>query len=268
MTIPIFQVDAFTDEPFGGNPAAVCLPGREMDDEWMLNVAREMNLSETAFLLRNAEEDEEAAPRWGLRWFTPGGEVDLCGHATLAAAHVLLEQSWDEGTLTFDTLSGPLRARQNGAKIQLDFPAEPARARELDDAVLNAIGTGALWTGANRMDALVEVGSEKIVRGLTPDFAALRELDYRGYIVTAPADSEAFDFVSRCFYPKYGINEDPVTGSAHCALGPYWGARLGKESLMGYQASRRGGVVHMKLAEERIYLSGNAVTVLTGTLSV
>jgi len=261
MPITILQVDAFTDRPFTGNPAAVCFLTENRDDRWMQQVAREMNLSETAFLLRLRDG-------WGLRWFTPTTEVDLCGHATLASAHALWEMrhlSGDE-VARFHTKSGLLTARRAGETIEMDFPAEPAESCSFPTDLARALGISMSWVGMNRFDYLVEIESEKALRALNPDLAALAELEERGVIVTARSSDVRFDFVSRFFAPRLGVDEDPVTGSAHCALGPYWGEKLGKEELTGYQASQRGGVVRVGLAGERVRLGGKAVTVLRGQL--
>ena len=266
MTLPIFQVDAFTDRPFAGNPAGVCLlpAGSPFADEaWMQAVAREMNLSETAFLV-------PARDGFGLRWFTPAVEVDLCGHATLASAWVLFEQGLLAAgrTARFHTRSGLLSARLQEGWIELDFPAEPAAAAEAPKVLLEALAVKPLFVGRNRFDYLVEVDSEQIVRGLAPDLRRLAALRERGVMVTSRSDSPQYDFVSRFFAPGAGIDEDPVTGSAHCCLGPFWGDRLGKKELTGYQASARGGVVRVALAGERVLLYGQAVTVLRGELQV
>ena len=267
MTRPLFQVDSFTAEPFAGNPAAVCLLGGEAADPgWMQRVATEMNMSETAFLRPQGE-----AGRYGLRWFTPTVEVDLCGHATLASAHVL----WTEGLadpglqLRFDTASGPLAARRDGdGVIWLDFPATPAAPVDPPAGLLEALGGAARWVGLGRLDYLVELEDEAGVRALAPDVRRLDGLGARGVIVTAPAEAAAggYDFVSRFFAPGAGIDEDPVTGSAHCALGPYWAERLGRSELTGFQASRRGGQVRVDLRGDRVLLGGQAVTVLRGQL--
>jgi PhzF family phenazine biosynthesis protein len=265
MPAPLFHVDAFTDRPFAGNPAAVCVLDGDRDDAWMAAVAAEMNLSETAFLRRGKDA-------WSLRWFTPTVEVDLCGHATLASAHALWENGFaDRGSdLAFDTRSGRLGARARGDRIALDFPAEPAAEIPRPAALLAALGIPeARWTGRNRLDFLVEAAGEADVRALSPDFRALAAATRpgRGVIVTARAASDRHDFVSRYFAPDAGIDEDPVTGSAHCALGPFWAERLGKREVTGYQASRRGGTVGVRLAEGgRVELSGRAVTVSRGEL--
>ena len=265
MRIPIFQVDAFTDRPFAGNPAGVCILAGERDDTWLAAVAAEMNLPETAFLRR-----ENGA--WRLRWFTPTVEMPLCGHATLASAHAL----WDAGfadpgeRLVFHTMSGPLTAQRKDGAIELDFPAEPAEAAPAPPDLLAALGIARpRFTGRNRLDWLVEAESAAAVRGVAPDLPALRRAGgtARGVIVTAASDRPEFDFVSRFFAPAAGIDEDPVTGSAHCCLGPYWGARLGKVVVVGFQASRRGGIVRVRLEGERVALGGTAVTILRGELA-
>jgi predicted PhzF superfamily epimerase YddE/YHI9 len=258
MSIPLFQVDSFTDRPFAGNPAGVCLPDGPCEPEWMQAVAREMNLSETAFVVPQGED-------YHLRWFTPAVEVELCGHATLASAHVL----WETGRLApgvaarFRTRSGLLTAEPEGDWIRLDFPANPARECAPPAGLLEALGAEARFVGLNVFDYLVELADESAVRGLTPDVTALGTLSARGVVVTAPSAGR-FDFVSRFFAPAAGIAEDPVTGSAHCCLAPYWGQRLGKTEMWGYQASARGGVVGVRLAGERVHLLGKAVTVLRG----
>jgi PhzF family phenazine biosynthesis protein len=261
MGLTICQVDAFTDKPFAGNPAAVCILPEPRDDRWMQDVAREMNLSETAFLL----EQEDG---YNLRWFTPAMEVPLCGHATLASAHTL----WETGRLKpgeqarFDTLSGPLKAQREGDWIELDFPSEPEQ-RSVDPAdVGKALGVTPKHVGKNRMYYLTEVDSEKVVRNLKPDFSLVEKLPTQGIAVTSLSDSPEYDFVSRFFAPKAGVNEDPVTGSAHCFLGPHWGKRLNKEEFLAYQASPRGGVVRVRLGRDRVYLGGQTITVMEGAL--
>jgi PhzF family phenazine biosynthesis protein len=268
VTVPLFQVDAFTAEPFAGNPAAVCLLDRDAEPGWMQRVAAEMNLAETAFV-RPLPSGDDAV--FGLRWFTPAVEVELCGHATLATAHVL----WSEGRagagrpLRFQTLSGELRADDRDRTIELDFPATPPAPADPPAALLEALGEPARtlrWAGRSRFDHLLELGSEAAVRALEPDFRKLREVSTRGVIATARSEEDGFDFVSRFFAPAVGIDEDPVTGSAHCALGPYWADRLGRADLVGFQASPRGGVVRTRTAGDRVLLGGQAVTVLRGTL--
>jgi PhzF family phenazine biosynthesis protein len=261
MPVRLTTVDAFSAAPFAGNPAAVCLLPAARDDVWMQAVAREMNLAETAFLLRCGDE-------FGLRWFTPAVEVDLCGHATLASAHVL----WEEGHLDpaaearFHTRSGLLRATRQTTWITLDFPATPPVQCDPPPEITQAIGAPSRFVARTRFDYLVELESEAAVRGLRPDLALLAGLGGRGVIVTSRAQSPGIDFVSRFFAPAVGVPEDPVTGSAHCALGPLWGERLGKTSLVGYQASPRGGVVRVALAGDRVLLGGQAVTVLRAEL--
>ena len=261
MPIPLFQIDAFTDKPFSGNPAAVCLLDRERDAQWMQAVAAEMNLSETAFV-RKIEEGFE------LRWFTPAVEVDLCGHATLATAQAL----WHEGVadlmqpICFHTRSGVLTAGRNGNFIELNFPAIRLEEMVSLPQLSESLGIKPLLVAKTRFDLLVEVESETSIRGMTPDFAKLKQLPVRGVIVTAHSDDTAYDFVSRFFAPAEGIDEDPVCGSAHCVLGPFWGERLGKQALIGHQISTRGGVVRVRLAGDRVILGGQAVTVLRGEL--
>lgn len=263
MTIPIYQVDAFTGTPFAGNPAAVCMLSEAQDERWMQNVAREMNLSETAFLLKQSDG-------YNLRWFTPAVEVELCGHATLASAHTL----WEAGYLPqnqqarFHTLSGLLTADRRGAWIEMNFPAKPEEPASVPAGLAEALGVTPTYVGKSQFDYLVEVESEEIVRGLQPDFALLTTIPVRGVIVTSRASAPAsdYDFVSRFFGPRVGVNEDPVTGSAHCVLSPYWSKRLGKNELVGYQASPRGGIVQVRLDGGRVWLGGQAVTVLRGEL--
>jgi PhzF family phenazine biosynthesis protein len=262
----IVQVDAFADRPFAGNPAAVCVLDGPADESWMQNVAREMNLSETAFVLPESAGDESGTYR--LRWFTPTVEVDLCGHATLAAAHVLWENQHLplEATAVFQTRSGRLSARRSGSLIALDFPAEPIRTREAPAGLREALGTTPRFVGGNRMDMLVELRDEAEVRALAPDLGRLRLLPIRGLIVTAASGRAGVDFVSRFFAPAAGVDEDPVTGSAHCALGPFWSDRLGRNVLVGEQVSTRGGRVHVQVLGDRVELAGQAVTVLRGEL--
>ena len=261
MSLRIAQVDAFTDKPFAGNPAAVCLLPVPRDEGWMQSVAREMNLSETAFLVPQSDG-------YALRWFTPAVEVALCGHATLASAHVL----WEDGHLPpgrqarFHTRSGLLTGDRAGEWIELDFPAKREEPAPAPAGLAQALGVAPKYVGRNQFDYLVEVDGESTVRNLAPDHAALAALPVRGVIVTSRADSRGYDFVSRFFAPGSGVPEDPVTGSAHCALGPYWQARLGKSDFVAYQASPRGGVVRVRVVGERVKLGGKAVTVLRGEL--
>ena len=262
----LFQIDAFTDSAFKGNPAAVCLlDGRDVTAEWMQSVAAEMNLSETAFVRR-----ERAERDWSLRWFTPTIEVALCGHATLATAHALLEEGLllHGGTARFHTKSGALTATHAGDLIELDFPTKVAEPSEPADGLIEGLGAHPMHVARNEFDYLVEMASEDDIRSLKPDHAMLRRLPVRGVIVTSRASTPGFDFVSRFFAPGSGVDEDPVTGSAHCALAPYWAPRLGKTEFTAYQASPRGGVLRVTLAGERVRLAGRSVTVLRGDLKV
>ena len=267
MAIEIFHVDAFTRAPFAGNPAAVCVLSSEMPESWMRSMGAEMNLSETAFVMPDAQP-------MPLRWFTPTTEVALCGHATLATAHVL----WETGrldrarSLSFSTLSGTLQAERDGDGIKLTLPAMRIGAGTPPGPVLDSlrdapiVETREVIPGAGERDWLVRLDSEAAVRQLRPDFQLLRQAN-AGLIVTAPAVMAGMDFVSRYFAPSYGIDEDPVTGAAHCGLIPYWAALLGRSELCGYQASRRGGVVRGRPAGTRVELVGHAVTVMRGQLS-
>lgn len=256
------QVDAFTDQPFAGNPAAVCVLSAPRTDAWMQSVAREMNLSETAFLLRDGDA-------YRLRWFTPEVEVDLCGHATLASAHALWEDGWLDpaAPACFDTRSGRLQAQREGQWIELDFPALPIQQPVQDvEPLARILGQPVRLAARSLYDLLVEVGSEESVRALKPDIGRLAALPVRGVIVTSVASTAGFDFVSRFFAPALGVDEDPVCGSAHCCLAPFWAERLGKPDLLAYQASPRGGVVRTRLRGSRVLLGGRAVTVLRGEL--
>jgi len=263
VTVRMFKVDSFTDRPFAGNPAGVCLLPEAREAGWMQAVAREMNLSETAFLVRSGGG-------FDLRWFTPVAEVSLCGHATLASAHVL----WEEGVLAggeparFATKSGPLTAERREGRIEMDFPAKLEQPAEPPGNLLRALGCEARYVGRNQFDYLVLLDDEAAVRAVAPDFAKLRTVEVRGVIVTARSSDPAFDFVSRFFAPKVGVDEDPVTGSAHCALAPFWGARLGKTEMRAWQASARGGEMTVRTAGDRVFLGGRAVTILRGELVV
>jgi PhzF family phenazine biosynthesis protein len=255
----MFIVDAFTSRPFAGNPAAVCLLSEAAADSWMQQVASEMNLSETAFLL--PEQDG-----YRLRWFTPTVEVKLCGHATLASAHVLweAERLASSQPARFYTRSGLLTVERGPQGMTMDFPAQPAQpTREWQD-LPSMLGVKASFIGDNGTDCLMELADEQTLRSLRPDFGRLAQYSVRGIIITARADTAGYDFVSRFFAPAAGINEDPVTGSAHCCLGPYWSERLQKRDLVGYQASARGGVVQIGVRGDRVLLGGQAVTVLRG----
>ena len=265
MTIPITQVDAFTAEPFAGNPAAVCVLTAARDAAWMQHVAREMNLAETAFL---QPRPQPQADGFDLRWFTPAVEVDLRGHATLASAHVL----WESGRLAagdvarFHTRSGLLTATRRGDWIELDFPLMPDTPADPPAGLVEALGVTAAYVGKSRFDYLVELADEAAVRGVAPDFRRLRAVDARGVMVTSRAASPEYDFVSRFFAPGAGIDEDPVTGSAHCCLAAFWQRRLGKDRFLARQLSARGGVLRVEVAGDRVRLGGQAVTVLRGEL--
>ena len=262
MTLPLFIVDAFTDRPFSGNPAGVVLLPGPADPGWMQSVAAELRHSETAFLYAG-----DGA--WTLRWFTPAAEVRLCGHATLAAAHVL----WSAGqanaaaAVEFDTASGRLTARRHHEFVELDFPAQPATAAPAPPGLLESVGVEPTAVASNGTDWLLELADEPSVLAVTPDFGRLAEVDARGVMITAASQRSGVDFVSRWFGPAVGVDEDPVTGSAHCALGPWWAVRLGRDELVGYQASPRGGTVRVRVAGERVRLAGSAVTVVAGQLT-
>ena len=265
VSVPLFQVDSFTDERFRGNPAAVCLLDRPADATWMQSVAAEMNLAETAFVV-------PADGAYALRWFTPTTEVPLCGHATLASAHVLWETArLDAHTpARFDTASGRLECRRVAeAGIEMDFPAEvptPAVATDMPVRLDDALRARAVHVARGRTHCLVELADEATVRELRPDLAMLTELDANGVIVTAASDDSEFDFVSRYFAPRVGIPEDPVTGAAHCMLAPWWANRLGRTELVGRQVSSRGGIVRVRVDGDRVHLGGQAVTVVRGEL--
>ncbi len=266
MTTPIWQVDAFADRAFTGNPAAVCILQSFPSDQWMQNVAMEMNLAETAFVVPTDEVGS-----FQLRWFTPTTEVDLCGHATLAAAHTLIEQAraeWWE-LIRFQTRSGELTCTQADSRITLDFPATPP-SDDVDPKVakqiLNALGISQATVLQSKYDLLVIVEDASIINSLRPNFNALADINTRGVMASAASGPKGIDFVSRFFAPQCGINEDPVTGSAHCCLAPYWADRLNKTSLVGYQASSRGGTVACEVVGDRVHLTGTAVTVLEGRL--
>ncbi len=261
MSLPLLQIDAFTDTPFSGNPAAVCVLDDKRDDSWMQRVAREMNLSETAFLLPHQDG-------WNLRWFTPSTEVNLCGHATLASAHMLWEEDYlpASAQARFHTRSGLLTAVRTSRGIELDFPVaaiQPSPARPDLASALGLEPVGIFVAGPNW---LVETADAGVLRNLAPDYGALGRIAPGRAIVTCRSDVAPYDFLSRFFAPAVGVNEDPVTGSAHCALAPFWAERLGKQEMIGYQASPRGGVVGVTLAAERVKLRGGAITVLRGEL--
>jgi PhzF family phenazine biosynthesis protein len=261
MDVPLWTVDAFTDRRFSGNPASVCLLEQALPDETLQAVAAEMNHSETAFL--RAQDGE-----WALRWFTPRVEVALCGHATLASAHVL----WESGRLprdaraTFHTASGLLTATLESDRIALDFPIEPADPIPEPEGLADSLGAEIVRVGRNRMDLLAELDDEATVQALRPDLTRLATQPVRGTIVTARSSAPGVDFVSRFFAPQSGVNEDPVTGSAHCALAPWWSERLGRTAMTGRQLSARGGTVGVRLSGARVHLLGTAVTVVEGKL--
>ncbi|PWI45675.1 PhzF family phenazine biosynthesis protein [Streptomyces sp. ICBB 8177] len=272
-------VDAFTERPFAGNPAAVVILDGDTEggagfpaEQHMLRVAAELNLSETAFVHRlHGDARQQAGADWALRWFTPATEVDMCGHATLATAHVLLTTGAARGTISFATRSGVLTARADGDAITLDFPTAPLTRVEVPEGLAEALGTPVLSahdTGPHVGDLLAEVADERTVRALTPDLTALARLDHRGVIVTAAAEEPSGDhaFVSRFFGPAVGVPEDPVTGSAHTALSPFWSERLGGTDLTGLQVSARTGRVRTALRGDRVLLTGHAVTVIEAEL--
>ncbi len=264
MNFDLFHVDAFTSDPFHGNPAAVCLVEKEMPDDWLQNMGAEMNLAETAFLICLSQN------RYALRWFTPAVEVELCGHATLASTQVLFDEKLvdDQKPIVFETRSGKLIAERKNGRIALDFPSEPPVGCETPSGLERALGISILYCGRNRFDYLVEVESESAVREMKPDLAALEALGSRGVVVTARAEATAdADFISRAFFPNVGIAEDPVTGSAHCMLGPYWAQKLDRDTLTGYQASKRGGYVHVKMKGARVELLGDAVIVFKAMMT-
>ncbi len=267
MKLPIFTVDAFSSKPFAGNPAAVCILAEPITDSLMQNIAFELNLAETAFVHKEKDKDG-----FSLRWMTPVSEVDICGHATLATSHIL----WQEGicakneTIHYNTRSGLLKADYHEGEIGLNFPAIPQKKIEYSKDLIAAIGgVTPKYVGMTKWNYLIELESESDVRNLKPNFDIMLKLPGWGTIVTAIADKGSkFDFVSRFFAPEKGIQEDPVTGSAHCALGPYWAGRLGKDSFIAYQASERGGVLGIKVTGDRVMLAGEAVTVISGEIEV
>ena len=261
--LELWLIDAFTDRAFAGNPAAVCLLDRERPDEWLQQVAAEMNQAETAFLLK--QEDG-----YRLRWLTPKVEVDLCGHATLASAHFLWQKKLlaPKAEARFHTRSGLLTAKKDGEWMVLDFPATPAAVTEPPPYLLDSLKSPGADVLFSTTDYLVVLPAASKVRELKPDYRLLSAVEARGVIVTAPSDLDGVDFISRFFAPQSGVDEDSVTGSAHCTLGPYWGARLGQSVMTGFQASPRGGQVRVELAGDRVRLGGKAVTVLKGKLNL
>ncbi len=261
MGIKIYQVDAFSDKAFHGNPAAVCILSEPINEKWAQKVAMEMNLSETAFLYKEGNG-------YNLRWFTPTVEVDLCGHATLASAHVLWEENYldPQEKAIFNTKSGILQAEQANGWIKLDFPVKPIVEASPPPGLLEILGIKANFVGVNKSDYLIEVENEAAVRNITPNSLELRKLPVRGVIVTSQATKGEFDFISRFFVPGSGIDEDPVTGSAHCCLGPYWQSKIKKDFFYAYQASKRGGTIKIQVKKDRVHLYGQAITVLKGEL--
>ncbi len=256
MRLPLHLVDAFADGPFTGNPAAVVRLDAARDEAWMQSLAMEMNQAETAFVRRLDDG-------WSLRWFTPRAEVDLCGHATLASAHALWHHHGEtEPVLRFDTRSGVLTARRDDDAITLDFPAIASREADPMAELEAALGVRPVEVHRGRFDLMCVLEDAATLRALDPDLGAIARLDARGVIVTAPGDVDGIDFVSRFFAPALGVPEDPVTGSAHCALAPWWSARLGRDTLVGRQCSPRGGTVRCRLVGDRVELTGRAVTTL------
>lgn len=262
MTLRCWQVDAFTDRPFGGNPAAVVWLTEPRTDDWLQSVAAEMNLSETAFVTPTSDGMQ-------LRWFTPTVEVDLCGHATLASAYILWESNLASPNepLRFHTKSGTLICQRRDSMIEMNFPTIVPEEVPLPEGLLDALrASSPSFAGKTRLDWLIEFSSPEQVRNLKPDFRRLAEVPTRGVIVTARSDDDRFDFISRFFAPAAGIDEDPATGSAHCSLTPYWASKLNKKSLTAYQASRRGAVLYVQHLEDRVQIAGQAVTVWSGEL--
>lgn len=266
MRLSITTVDAFADRPFTGNPAAVCVLNESqtgLDDDTLQAIAMEMNLSETAYVRRVPDG-------FNLRWFTPAVEVELCGHATLASAHVLWEAEHvpRETPIRFHTRSGLLAAHERNGMIELDFPKSELHSSKCPDALQEALGASVEHVCKTRFDYLLEFKDAETVREMTPDHRALRGLNVRGVIVTARSDAGDYDFISRFFAPGSGVDEDPVTGSAHCALAPYWSEKLGKTELVGYQASQRGGIVRVRVEGDRCVLGGTAFSVLHGEMNI
>jgi PhzF family phenazine biosynthesis protein len=263
MTIKIFTVDAFTDKLFSGNPAAVCLLNEELSEEMMLSIAAEMNLSETAFVIKSGND-------FNLKWFTPKVEVQLCGHATLATSHIL----WEQGILSqgevarFNTLSGLLTVTNDNDEYEMNFPAYSIENVSPNEKLADALDVKPINFAETEHHYLCEIESEEQLKNITPSFETLMGLEKFGTIVTAKSSTDHYDFVSRFFAPAKGINEDPVTGSAHCSLGPYWMNKTGKNEFVAYQASERGGVVKIKMKDGRVFLKGRAVTFLNGELLV
>ena len=263
MKLNIYQVDSFTEKPFAGNPAGVCVMEQRLDERLMQQIAMEMNLSETAFAVREGEG-------FRLRWFTPTVEVELCGHATLATAHILWEIGIvkSSGLAVFNTASGILYASRKGNLIELDFPAKLEEKADAPPGLLEALHVDATYIGKSAFDYLVLVESEDTIKNMEPDYSLLKKVQARGVMVTSRSSSPNYDFISRFFAPACGVNEDPVTGSSHCTLGPFWRKHINKNVFTAYQASARGGIVHVRLSGNRVYLGGHAITVMEGTFIV
>ncbi|MEH6444287.1 MAG: PhzF family phenazine biosynthesis isomerase [Oceanospirillaceae bacterium] len=262
MSLPLYQVNAFSEQSFDGNPAAICILDEAKSTQWMQSVAAQMNLSETAFL-------ESKSDRYSLRWFTPTKEVDMCGHATLASAHCLWEQGYvDESeSILFDTIGGELTASLRQGLIELNFPSNCATAVDKPEELVALLGIEPIFCGKFGEKYLFEVQTSQELLALNPDFGALKLLPERGVAITCKADQGSeYDFLSRYFAPWVGINEDPVNGSSHCALAPYWAARIEDRALVAYQASQRGGKLIVKVAGDRVKISGTARTILIGQL--
>ena len=262
MMVTFAQVDAFTGKPFAGNPAAVCLLPGPASPEWMAAVARETNLPATAFV-------HDAGDGFAVRWFTRTTELKLCGHGTLASAHILYETGRVRASqsIRFQSPDGALAASTSGGWVALDFPAIPEQQVEPPAGLLEALGVEAVYVGRGRLDCIVEVADESVVCGLRPDLKRLRDVATRGVIVTSRSATADRDFVSRFFAPSTGINEDSVTGSAHCCLAPFWAQRLGKTTFVAHQLSARGGVLKLAVDGERVRIAGQAVTVIRGELT-
>jgi len=270
----LFQADAFTTIPFKGNPAAVCILNEPKGEEWMRDMAAEMNLSETAFLVEQPQRDDLSTSHWNLRWFTPTVEIALCGHATLASAHILWEQNIvsREKKLIFHTVkSGELYVKQENDWIVMDFPSLPPKdLNQLETGLLNSLGlneTSIIYKGRNQYDLLLVVDREDVVHSLKPDFVMLKNFPYRCVVISSKG-SKQYDFITRVFAPSAGINEDPVTGSAHCMLAPYWNEILKKKELLAYQASARGGELKLRLHDDRTLLIGQSVTIFKAVMMI
>ncbi len=261
MKINYYQVDSFTKEPYFGNPAGVIILDKEADEYWMAKIAEEMNLSETSFLYYVSQN------KYNLRWFTPTNEVDLCGHATLAAAHILWEKFIEKNqNIIFETNSGELICKNDNDLIQMNFPKEEAFDTDPPKELLKSLDVNILYCGKNRFDYLVELESEDILKKINPDFNLLKKINARGIIITSKPSNNEYDFVSRFFAPNVGVNEDPVTGSAHCCLAPYWAKKLEKNKLKALQVSARRGILFLELFKDRVNISGNAITVFEGKI--